>query len=478
MTAKSEGAMSVGRNGQTRAQGSWYQYTVDLSSYAGQDIWVAIRHFNCTDQFILNVDDIVLGEPTKALAAGTLANAGTGFGAINTNSSRDWYYYDNGTNDDAIGLTSGGGFYWGIMFPAGSYEGNKVTKVAYFDYAAHTGTVSIYQGGSSAPQTLLHSQNYSVSGTSQYVEFDMDEPVEIDNTQNIWVVMHNNNGQYVAAIDAGPGVNYGSCISTDGSTWYTTVSAASGGSIDGNWNLRFFTESGGSTATAIQPNKYNIFVDGEIYGATAGTNFTIQATDEEEHEYTVVYVDADFNISCPESVFVTAFAVCDPVTNLTAVYDEDPTYGPGATIEWTGNANAIAYTLYVNGTALGQTDEEGVFLYGLTVGATYTFGVTANYANGCESEMVTVQYTHNPSSVEEAEIVSAIYPNPTSGDLHINATAMTHVSVFNAMGQMVYDQAVDADELTLNMSQYEAGVYMVRIDTENGSSVKRITVVK
>ena len=166
------------------------------------------------------------------------------------------------------------------------------------------------------------------------------------------------------------------------------------------------------------------------------------------------------------------------MTNLTAVYGEDPTYGPGATIEWTGNANAIAYTLYVNGTALGQTDEEGVFLYGLTVGATYTFGVTANYANGCESEMVTVQYTHNPSSVEEAEIVSAIYPNPTSGDLHINATAMTHVSVFNAMGQMVYDQAVDADELTLNMSQYEAGVYMVRIDTENGSSVKRITVVK
>lgn len=42
----------------TAKQGDWHEYTVDLSAYAGQEIWVAIRHFNCTDQFILLVDDI------------------------------------------------------------------------------------------------------------------------------------------------------------------------------------------------------------------------------------------------------------------------------------------------------------------------------------------------------------------------------------------------------------------------------------
>jgi len=42
----------------TRAQGNWYEYSVDLSSYAGQAGYVAIRHFNCTDMFLLNVDDI------------------------------------------------------------------------------------------------------------------------------------------------------------------------------------------------------------------------------------------------------------------------------------------------------------------------------------------------------------------------------------------------------------------------------------
>ena len=44
----------------TAKQGNWYEYTVDLSAYAGQYIWVAIRHFNCTDEFVLNVDDITL----------------------------------------------------------------------------------------------------------------------------------------------------------------------------------------------------------------------------------------------------------------------------------------------------------------------------------------------------------------------------------------------------------------------------------
>ena len=43
-----------------RVQGNWYQYTYDLSSYAGAEGYVAIRHFGCTDMFCLNVDDITL----------------------------------------------------------------------------------------------------------------------------------------------------------------------------------------------------------------------------------------------------------------------------------------------------------------------------------------------------------------------------------------------------------------------------------
>ena len=38
--------------------GNWYLYTADLSDYQGQQIYVAIRHFDCRDQYIMAVDDI------------------------------------------------------------------------------------------------------------------------------------------------------------------------------------------------------------------------------------------------------------------------------------------------------------------------------------------------------------------------------------------------------------------------------------
>lgn len=67
MTAKGSGVMSVGRDGSAKAQGAWYEYTVDLSTYAGQDIWVAIRHFDCSDEFRLVVDDVTLVIPDNSV---------------------------------------------------------------------------------------------------------------------------------------------------------------------------------------------------------------------------------------------------------------------------------------------------------------------------------------------------------------------------------------------------------------------------
>ena len=44
------------------ATGEWTQYTFDLSAYSGEG-YVAIRHYNVTDMFLLDIDDIVILEP-------------------------------------------------------------------------------------------------------------------------------------------------------------------------------------------------------------------------------------------------------------------------------------------------------------------------------------------------------------------------------------------------------------------------------
>ena len=46
------------------ATGEVTQYTFDLSSYADQTGYVAIRHYNISDMFRLNIDDIVIGDPS------------------------------------------------------------------------------------------------------------------------------------------------------------------------------------------------------------------------------------------------------------------------------------------------------------------------------------------------------------------------------------------------------------------------------
>lgn len=63
MTAKRVEATedaNVARKGRDILEGTWYEYTVDFSAYSGQEIWVAIRHFGCTDQFYINVDEVTL----------------------------------------------------------------------------------------------------------------------------------------------------------------------------------------------------------------------------------------------------------------------------------------------------------------------------------------------------------------------------------------------------------------------------------
>jgi hypothetical protein len=52
-------------NGGARVQGTWKQKTVNLANYTGT-VRIAFRHFNCTDMFYMNIDDVVIfAQPTS-----------------------------------------------------------------------------------------------------------------------------------------------------------------------------------------------------------------------------------------------------------------------------------------------------------------------------------------------------------------------------------------------------------------------------
>ena len=371
--------------------GHTYEFTVSMyGSNDGVDVTITGGKGMYQPNMGIMSNDV---KTTNFVANNNVMNAGEGFGAAENQMTRDWYYYDNGVNEDAIG-TGGGNFWWGIMLPAGSYDGTSLTKVAAYDYMAMTGTASIYQGGTSAPAgSALGSVNVTMTGSSNFVEYEFAEPITLDPSQNVWVVFYNGSGAtYPAAVCANTGNANGRWVSLDGATWEDMATY----DLNYTFMIRAFIEAGGPAPVtptgSITPNAFNIAVDDidNIVGAVTANTAVITADDYEEHTYYVFYVDAEYGMSCPASV----------------------------------------------------------------------------------------DYAVQPESVEENTIVNAIYPNPTSGDLHINATAMKHISIINAMGQVVYNQDVNADEMVIDMAKFESGVYMVSIITENGTSVKRITVTK
>ena len=69
----------------------------------------------------------------------------------------------------------------------------------------------------------------------------------------------------------------------------------------------------------------------------------------------------------------------------------------------------------------------------------------------------------------------SVFPNPTTGNVNVAAPGLSHITVMNTLGQVIYDSEVDGNMTTLDMNSYQAGIYMVRVMTENGESVKLIS---
>ena len=180
------------------------------------------------------------------------------------NRDGEWYYYDNGVNVDGIG-TGGGQFYWAVMFPAGSYNGNALTKVAAFDYMAMTGNVTIYNDGATAPANQVGQMDVTFTGAEDFVEFTFAEPVTIDPTKNVWVVFFNQSGAtYPAACCDNTGDANGRWVSMDGVDWMDILEAAP--TLNYTWMIRAYIEEGGTTPPT--PGETDcigamIFADGE-----------------------------------------------------------------------------------------------------------------------------------------------------------------------------------------------------------------------
>ena len=83
------------------------------------------------------------------------------------------------------------------------------------------------------------------------------------------------------------------------------------------------------------------------------------------------------------------------------------------------------------------------------------------------------------TSVDENDCVAvSVYPNPTFGNVKVEAENLRHVRVLNELGQQLYDGFPEGDEFEYYFSGYEAGIYLILIEAASGISTKRVVLTK
>lgn len=84
-----------------------------------------------------------------------------------------------------------------------------------------------------------------------------------------------------------------------------------------------------------------------------------------------------------------------------------------------------------------------------------------------------------PAGIVEASQSFKVYPNPASDVVAIkgtNGSTFTSVQAFDITGRVVYASDATGNSLSIDVSNWNNGIYLVQIATENGIQVKRIVV--
>lgn len=185
-------------------------------------------------------------------------------------------YTNGGTYENAIGLSSGNAFEWGVLYPASFLTGrNYVTNVSAYISVSTEYTLHVYQGGTTAPSTSIFEQTYAVTESEQWVDFPLPGGLAIDPTQNLWVTLTASG--YVASYAAYNG-DPNSCMLSLSETWSNLIAATSG-SYEGSWMIK-------TTTSATEPS-FDFIISGPASGATNHTlNFSINGPSSATYNWT------------------------------------------------------------------------------------------------------------------------------------------------------------------------------------------------
>lgn len=371
----------------------------------------------------------------------------------------DVLQYDNGEYTFSLG--AGYNIYWAVCFPASELQGfSHLSAVRIMNHEAGTFQLSVYQGGTSAPGTLLATQNFNLTGSHNWVDCTLTNPITLNTSQNLWLVFYNTDIQYPATATDYAGNADGSWVSIDGSQWFSICDAG----YYNTWMVRAVLSDG-----SVPQNDYTITVNSansSMGSATGGgtypegTQITITATPGNHYHFTQWN---DGNTQNPRVITVNGNAT------------------------YTAHFAPEQYQITVNSSdpTMGTTSGSGMYNYGVSI--TITATPNQNYAftnwsdgntnnprhiivNGPASYTANFQSTIGIDDFNKEDFV--IY---SIGDqIHIKNAEGMAIKIYDMTGRLIVSDAENSEMdrvFTLNAK----GIYLVKI---GDNFVKKVIVNK
>ena len=456
----------------TTEQGQYYHRTVDLSAYAGMPVYIAFRHFNCTDQFFICLDDIELsGRSNRDIECFNIyrSSDGTSYERIAQVPADDMTYYEY-TDQPDFGL-------WHYQVTALYDNGGETCE--------SDPVTTLIDASCIAPTDLQCSDqvdfidlqwNYFVEGDQFYYDFDDGSfgpwtQIDADGDGHIWEMSlientgHNQSPHYVTS--ASYSNTYGA-IAPDNYLVSPRVKIGYGATL-GFW-------------VAPQDASYPL----EHYGVAISTTnnmdpeaFTTiwEETVHDREQGSWRYREVDLGAYFGREVYI-AFRHFNCYNEYMLDLDD-------VTLD-NGRANRLPHHFNVyRGTSLDAMeliDQVPFHTYGAypytdrAEYGTYYYRVTACHSWGeyeCESEpahaleipendYVSLTYL----AVDEKEGGIGVYPNPANG--HFTVSGAFKLEIYNTLGQKVDERDVDGPtDITL-----PAGIYLLKV----GDRAERVVV--
>jgi len=109
--------------------------------------------------------------------------------------------------------------------------------------------------------------------------------------------------------------------------------------------------------------------------------------------------------------------------------------------------------------------------------AFYAFSDTSGVDNDLfiDNFQITASSLSDTAGVEDESLITLnMYPNPASDVLNISAqSTINTVEIFNVLGQKVITMQVENTSAEINVSNLNAGIYLIKYEINNSISTKK-----